>query len=322
MSVRNFVRFFFGRSSAQVPKMPSPETIEKLEARSAQAEKIIEVLKTEVAELQKFVQAQKSLQSNQNKSHDVLKAENENLKKEIEALKKRLLNTEEKQTIFQASVSSTLKSNSALLEKLETAQGQLTAKEPVTVETKKEKTKSKKEGSEKTAAAAADDLPVDVGRLDIRVGKIISVKKHPDADSLYVEQVDVGEGKPRTVVSGLVKFVPIEQMENRMVVLLCNLKPAKMRGVSSEAMVLCASTPDKVEVLMPPEGAQPGDRVFVEGYSKEPDPVLNPKKKIFETVAVDLKTDNNKKATYKGVPFSVPGKGFVTTESLINVNIK
>lgn len=39
------------------------------------------------------------------------------------------------------------------------------------------------------------------GRLDIRVGKIISVEKHPNADSLYVEQVDVGDEKPKTVVS-------------------------------------------------------------------------------------------------------------------------
>jgi aminoacyl tRNA synthase complex-interacting multifunctional protein 1 len=48
--------------------------------------------------------------------------------------------------------------------------------------------------------ATADEPPVDVGRLDFRVGRIISAKKHPDADSLYVEEIDVGEGKARTVV--------------------------------------------------------------------------------------------------------------------------
>ena len=40
---------------------------------------------------------------------------------------------------------------------------------------------------------------IDITRFDLRVGKIISVEKHPDADSLYVEQIDVGEEKPRTV---------------------------------------------------------------------------------------------------------------------------
>ena len=53
---------------------------------------------------------------------------------------------------------------------------------------------------------------VDISRLDMRVGKIVAVEKHPDADSLYVEQVDLGEGQPRTIVSGLVKHVPIEQV--------------------------------------------------------------------------------------------------------------
>ena len=53
---------------------------------------------------------------------------------------------------------------------------------------------------------------VDVSRLDLRVGKIVGVKKHPDADALYVEEVDLGEGQVRTIVSGLVKHVPIEEV--------------------------------------------------------------------------------------------------------------
>lgn len=55
-------------------------------------------------------------------------------------------------------------------------------------------------------------------------------------------------------------------MQNRMAVLLCNLKPAKMRGVVSQAMVMCASSPDKVEILDPPSGAVPGDRVTFQGF--------------------------------------------------------
>lgn len=53
--------------------------------------------------------------------------------------------------------------------------------------------------------------PVDVSRLDLRVGLIRKAWKHPDADSLYVEEIDLGEeGGPRTVVSGLVKHIPGE----------------------------------------------------------------------------------------------------------------
>ena len=138
-----------------------------------------------------------------------------------------------------------------------------------------------------------------MSRLDFRVGEIITAEKHPDADSLYVEQIDCGEESPRTVVSGLVKFIPVEEMQKRKVVVLCNLKPVKMRGVLSHAMVMCASTPEKVEILSPPEGSVPGDLVEFEGYPRQPDQQLNPKKKIFETCAPDLKTDSNKVAVYK-----------------------
>lgn len=59
--------------------------------------------------------------------------------------------------------------------------------------------------------------------------------------------------------------VPV-QMQNRMAILLCNLKPAKMRGVVSQAMVMCASSPDKVEILDPPGGAVAGDRIIFQGF--------------------------------------------------------
>ncbi len=67
------------------------------------------------------------------------------------------------------------------------------------------------------------------------------VLQHPDAESLYVEKVDLGEETPRTVVSGLAGLVPMEKLQDRMGVFLCNLKPVKMRGVESCAMLMCAS---------------------------------------------------------------------------------
>lgn len=67
----------------------------------------------------------------------------------------------------------------------------------------------------KQAAPSQEDAKVDVSRLDLRVGRIITAEKHPDADSLYVEQVDVGEASPRTVVSGLVKHIPLDQVHSR-----------------------------------------------------------------------------------------------------------
>lgn len=57
-----------------------------------------------------------------------------------------------------------------------------------------------------------------------------------------MEKIDLGEPTgPRTIVSGLVNFVPIEEMKDRMVVVLANLKAANLRGILSHGMVLCAS---------------------------------------------------------------------------------
>lgn len=165
------------------------------------------------------------------------------------------------------------------------------------------KTKGAVKGAKTGGGGGGDDDELVPSRLDIRVGKIISVEKHPDADSLYLEKIDVGEPEPRTVVSGLVAYVPQEDLQDRMVLLLCNLKPQKMRGIESQAMLLCASIdgePKRVEPLDPPEGSSPGEQVFVEGYETgKPDDKLNPKKKVWEKLQVDLKISADCVAQWK-----------------------
>lgn len=193
----------------------------------------------------------------------------------------------------------------------------------VTVKTEKPAKKIKDTSKKiKEKPEPANDSVVDVRKLDLRIGKIVDVNKHPDADSLYVEQIDCGEDKPRTVVSGLVNHVKIEDMRDRMVMILANLKPVKMRGITSEAMVMCASSPEKVEILVPPSGAVPGDLVECDGYPREPEGIMNPKKKIFETCAPDLLTNNDRIACYKGSPLVVPGKGPIVAPTLKGVNVK
>ncbi|XP_066991802.1 tyrosine--tRNA ligase, cytoplasmic isoform X2 [Anabrus simplex] len=170
--------------------------------------------------------------------------------------------------------------------------------------------------------AATDELLPH--RLDIRVGKIVEISRHPDADALYVEKIDVGEAAPRTIVSGLVQFVPENEMQDRLVVVLCNLKPAKMRGIESAGMVLCSSRdePRAVEPLIPPEGSKPGDRVVVDGYETgTPDDVLNPKKKVWEKLQVDLKTNADCEAQWQG-NLLLTSCGKVICKSLANCPIR
>lgn len=137
--------------------------------------------------------------------------------------------------------------------------------------------------------------------VDFRVGFIQKAIKHPDADSLYVSTIDVGDAEgPRTVCSGLVKYYPLEAMQERYVVCVCNLKPVNMRGIKSSAMVLCGSDETKVEFVEPPAGSKPGDKIFFEGFGDdEPLKQLNPKKKIWEQLQPHFTTDEQLQVIFK-----------------------
>ena len=167
------------------------------------------------------------------------------------------------------------------------------------------KKKEKKAKEPKPAKQPAAKREVDVSLLLIKVGKILKAWEHPEADALYVEEIDVGEAKPRQIVSGLRKFVPMERMQGLPCLVLCNMKPAKMRGIESSGMVLCASDADHtaVDPVSPPEGAAPGEVVTFAGFDGEPEERLNPKKKQFDKIAPDLRTDAAGVPNYKGVPF-------------------
>lgn len=150
--------------------------------------------------------------------------------------------------------------------------------------TDKKATQEKKKSPE--TEAVEKDKELSVSLLNIQVGLIRKAWKHPSADSLLVEEIDVGDAKLRQVVSGLAKYCSPEELTNRKVVLITNVKPGKLRDVASEGLVLCASNEDhtRVEPLLPPEGARPGERVSFSGVDGKPEDVLNPKK---ETVGED-----------------------------------
>lgn len=104
----------------------------------------------------------------------------------------------------------------------------------------------KKGGKAAAPAAAAGpkadpNAPNDIAKLDIKVGRVLKCEKHPHAEKLFLSSIDIGEAEPRQVVSGLVGFVPIEEMQNRLVTVLTNLKPTNLVGIKSHAMILAAS---------------------------------------------------------------------------------
>ena len=156
----------------------------------------------------------------------------------------------------------------------------------------------------------------DVLRIELRVGVILSAERHPDADSLYVEKVDCGDATgPRTIISGLAKFIPLDALIGRQVVVVCNLKPSKMRGIMSEGMLLAASSgadgDEVVELLEAPKGSVVGELLSIEGLPPStPDTQLKSKSALdaWKRVATLLSTDGDRAGTYNG-PASKPSAG-------------
>ncbi|XP_077984248.1 aminoacyl tRNA synthase complex-interacting multifunctional protein 1-like [Glandiceps talaboti] len=310
-------------------RMAAADTLKRLEQRAKQADETISYLKQQVDVLKKHAVSALANEEIQ------LEAENNQLKKEIESMKKRLVYIEtqngfKQMSLPNAKMTATITNGPAAPAATEAASKPVnaaTADDATDAAKKKEPkpAKKKKEGKPAKQQEKQPEVPVDVSFLDLRIGYIKDIKKHPDADTLYIEEIDCGEEQPRTVVSGLVRHYKMSEMKDKLVIVCCNLKPAKMRGVLSQAMVMCGSSPEKVELLDPPEGSVIGDRISFEGYKSGTGDFpaqMNPKKKIWERIQPDLLLNGDGIATYKGVPFKVEGKGVCTAPSMKNSGIK
>lgn len=132
-------------------------------------------------------------------------------------------------------------------------------------------------------------------KLDLRVGFIKSIARHENADSLYVSQIEIdSDGSTVQVCSGLVGIVPMDKLHERRVVLVNNLKPSKMRGVKSEAMLLCADGGDQlVEPLSPLTDYAIGEKLKFEGVDDIPEPKKRIKSSVFAEIAENLRVNSD-----------------------------
>lgn len=90
----------------------------------------------------------------------------------------------------------------------------------------------------------------DFSKVELKVGTIIECEKHPKADRLLVEKIDMGE-EIRQVVSGIANTYKPEELIGKQVIVLTNLKPVKLRGVDSNGMILCASSEKGLSIISP-----------------------------------------------------------------------
>ena len=100
-------------------------------------------------------------------------------------------------------------------------------------------------------------------KLVMKVGKIIKVERIPKTDKLYKLQVDIGGDKPIQIVTGLVPFYKEDELQDKKIVVLVNLEPAKFAGEVSEGMLLCAEKEDgtKCVLLTVDKDIEPGTTI-------------------------------------------------------------
>lgn len=138
--------------------------------------------------------------------------------------------------------------------------------EPLFARPEARKEEKKKMPEEKPAAAAADNQITidDFKRVELRVGLVKAAEKVPGADKLLKLEVDIGT-ETRTLVAGIAKSYTPEELVGKSVVVVVNLKPAKLRGIESRGMLLAGTSPDPANpdpiILSPLSPLPPGSVV-------------------------------------------------------------
>jgi methionyl-tRNA synthetase len=98
-------------------------------------------------------------------------------------------------------------------------------------------------------------------RLALRVGTVTAAQDHPNADRLLVLTVDLGDGSPRQLVAGIRRSYQAAELIGKHVVVVTNLKPATLRGIESQGMVLAASDGEAIVLIGPERPIRAGSSV-------------------------------------------------------------
>ena len=124
-----------------------------------------------------------------------------------------------------------------------------------------EETKPEQIGNGKSEVAAEELIDIDYfKKVKLRTAEIIAAEKVPNADKLLRLQVKLGE-ETRQVLAGIAQWYTPESLVGQQVVIVANLKPAKIRGLESHGMLLAAQDKDGVVILTPQRKVETGGEV-------------------------------------------------------------
>ena len=133
-------------------------------------------------------------------------------------------------------------------------------------------------------------------KLDLRVAKVIGVKDHPNADTLYMLHLDLGALGKRVIIAGMKPYYSKEEITGKKIIIVSNLKPANIRGLKSNGMLLAAEDNKGTCSLLDPGEANPGSEVIIEGVFKKPENILE----FDDFKKVNMKIGEEQKAVYNG----------------------
>jgi methionyl-tRNA synthetase len=108
----------------------------------------------------------------------------------------------------------------------------------------------------KTKMISLDDF----NQLDLRIATITAAESHPNADRLIVLKIDLGS-EERQLVAGIRGHYTSEELVGKQIVVLANLRPAKLRGIESQGMLLAVRDADNLVVIKPEKNVAPGTKV-------------------------------------------------------------
>jgi methionyl-tRNA synthetase len=144
--------------------------------------------------------------------------------------------------------------------------------------------------------------------LDLRLGRVLEATPHPDADRLMILQVDIGDEK-RQIVAGIKEYYLPHELIGRNIIILKNLKPARLKGIESQGMLLAADDGKRVGVLN--ADGEPGQKITLPELEGEPSPSLT----IKDLQSVDLHSEQGK-AFSQNLPLLCNGKQVLADGSI------
>lgn len=101
----------------------------------------------------------------------------------------------------------------------------------------------------------------DFAKLELKVGQVVEAKLHPNADRLLVITVDIGGAEKKEIVSGIAQHYKPEELVGKKVVVVNNLQPAELRGVTSHGMLLAAKDGEILTLVVPERPVGAGSQV-------------------------------------------------------------